>query len=156
MARGTTVQYVQFYTAGSAARQVTPVVPLQKTAQPSKRKYKKIVLRVDPVAALGMVVAVLMLVLMISGFSQLQAAQAQTVAMEQYVQQLQAENAVLEAEYTAGYDAHEVEQMALALGMVPSSQVQHVNVQLSAPQEPAVQTLSFWDQIGVFLAGLFA
>jgi len=156
MQRGTTVQYVQFYTAGSAACQVTPVVPLRKTAQPKPRTHKKLVLRIDPVAALGMVVAVVMLALMISGIVNLVAVQEQTAVMEQYVQSLQEENAALKAEYTAGYDVAEVERMALALGMVPCEQAQQVTLQLSVPQEPVTQNLSFWDRIGVFLAGLFA
>ena len=156
MQRGTTVQYVQFYTAGSAARQVTPVVPLRKSAQPKQKTQKKIILRIDPVAALGMVVAVLMLALMISGIFSLRAAQEQTMAMEQYVQALQEEKAALEAQYASGYDIAEVERMALALGMVPSDQAQQASVQLSVPQEPMTQNLSLWDSIGVFLAGLFA
>lgn len=156
MAQGTTVQYVQFYTAGSAAHKVAPKVHVRTAVQPKAKKQKKIVIRIDPVATLGILVAALMLVLMISGITQLQQSVVQTQTMEQYVQQLQEENEALRAEYTAGYDIEEVEKMALALGMVPAQELAHVNVRLSVPQEPQTQTLSFWDSITTFLTGLFA
>ena len=156
MARGTSVQYIQFYTDGSAARKAAPVVPLQTAALPNVKKRKKIIIRVDPVAVLGIVVAVLMLCLMIGGITELRAAQEQTAAMEQYVSELQQENKSLQAEYSAGYDIEEVERMARAIGMVPAEQVTKVPVRLSAPPQPQTESLGFWDSITTFLAGLFA
>ena len=156
MAQGTTIQYVQFYTAGSAARKVAPKVQVRTAVKPKAKKQKRIVIRIDPIATLGILVAVMMLVLMVSGIGQLQQARQQTQVMEAHVQQLREENEALRAEYTAGYDIEQVEKMALALGMVPAQELTHVDVRLSAPQEPQTQTLSFWDSFTTFLTGLFA
>lgn len=156
MAQATTIQYVQFYTAGSAARKVEPTVQVRTAPRPKAKKQKKIIIRIDPVATLGILVAVMMLVLMISGIGQLNQAYQQTQAMEAYVQTLQQENAALQAEYSAGYDIAEVEKMALALGMVPAEDVAHVDVRLSVPQEPQSQNLNLWESVTTFLTGLFA
>ena len=156
MAQGTTVQYVQFYTSGSAARKFEPTVQLQPLARPKPKKQKKIIVRIDPVAMLGIAVAAVMLILMICGINRLCATQNETAIMNSYVQQLRTEKQELQAKYTAGYDIGEVEQMALALGMVQVDQVQQVGVHLSVPQQPQAQKASLWDGITTFLAGIFA
>lgn len=156
MAQATTIQYVQFYTAGSAAQKIEPKVQVRTAPRPKAKKLKKIVIRIDPIATLGILVAVMMLALMIGGIGQLNQAYQQTQAMEAYVQTLQQENAALQAEYSAGYDAAQVEKMALALGMVPAEDVPHVDVRLSVPQQPQSRDLSLWESFTTFLTGLFA
>ena len=74
--------------------------------------------------------------------------------MEQQVAELRAENAALQAEYESGYDLADVERTALALGMVPKEQVEHVTLYVApAPQQETIGPLAqFWS----FLIGLFA
>ena len=74
--------------------------------------------------------------------------------MESYVERLQAQNEALTETYKAGYDLQEVQKMALALGMVPQEQVEHVTISVSVPQiEEAPGT---WERFTTFLTGLFA
>ena len=61
MARQPDVQYIRFYTDGSAARKVEVAGPVRNSALPQKpRKKKKIVLYVDPLAILGIFTAVIL------------------------------------------------------------------------------------------------
>lgn len=159
MVRHPEVQYIRFYTDGSAARKVEVANPVRKTKTvPKTRKKKKIVLYVDPLAILGILTAVVMVIVMLCSMAKLEEAEAETAAMEQYVAQLREENAMLQDEYEAGYDIQEVERTALALGMIPMEQAQHVT--LEKPSTPAVQLetreTDAWDWIYTFLAGLFA
>lgn len=154
MAQRIDVQYVQFYTQGSAARHVMPAISsyFRPLPQIKKRKVRRIY--VDPVAALGTVVAVCMLIMMAVGVSQLRTQQQKTMAMEQYVEQLQIENRQLQAEYASQCDLDAVEKTALALGMIPQQEAAHTTIEVEPPlvQEP----VTLWSRIGTFLTGLFA
>ena len=156
MARINQVQYVSFYTAGSAAYKFDPKPEAKKKAKlPKYSRKKRIVLRVDPVAVIGVCVAMVMLVMMVSGLVQLGQINRQSQQMQDYVTRLETENVKLEAEYKAGYDLEEIRQIALAMGMVPADQVQKVPLQNLAPliqeEEP-----SAWDNFYGFLVSLFA
>ena len=155
MARQPDIHYIQFYTDGSAARKIQTAQPQKAVvAKPRPRKQKRIVVRIDPIATMGILVAALMLVLMAVGVAKLRTAQQEVLVMEQYVNSLQEENASLGNIYETGYDMQAVEDMALALGMVPKEQAPNTLVVYSVPQE--VIQLSLWDRITVFFAGLFA
>ena len=154
MAQKPHIQYVRYYTDGSAARQIVSVSSAEKTPLPRPRKIKRRNVYIDPVATLGIVVAVCMLVLMAAGIFQFRAAQQETLAMEQYVQRLETENQTLTDTYEARIDLAEVERSALALGMVPKEQAQQITIRLSAP--PAEEPMGVWERIGMFLTGLFA
>jgi len=148
------VQYVRYSTDGSAARKPLPAfAPWQAKAALKVFTQKRIRVYVDPVAILGIAVAVCMLVMMAVGVFRLQAVRQEAAQMQSYVTELNAENKALEAEYENGYDLEAVERTALALGMVPSQQVRQVSVTIP---ETEVQQLSFAQRIGNFLAGLFA
>ncbi len=150
------VQYVRFDTVGAAARKPEPISFVKKTVQTKTRtKQKTRVICIDPVAALGIVVAAFMLISMAIGLVQFFEIQSKTTQMEQYVAQLSEQNAALRNEYEAGFDLETVEKTALALGMVPKDQAQSVDIIVEQPQQTE-QTLSFWERVGVFLTGLFA
>ena len=155
MARYPDVQYVRFYTDGSAARKIAPVVPLQTIKLPKVKKQKKIVVHVDPVAIAGILMAVVMFVLMIVGIAQLRSAQAELTTMQGYVRQLRQENAQLEEAFSQGYDIEDVERTALALGLVPSEQVRHIKIKTPVTEEAEVEP-GPWEQFYIFLTGLFA
>ena len=154
MATGPAIRYVQYYTDGSAARKAQPTVQLQMELKPKAKKRKKILVRIDPVATLGILVAAVMLIMMISGMVRLHGVRRQEQRMEAYVQQLQQENAKLEEQYHAGYDPEEIYEMATAMGMIPADQAQHIQVQVTL-QEPEAEP-SGWENFCKFLAGLFA
>ena len=154
MARQLDVQYVRFYTDGSAARKVAPVAPLKTIKLPKIKKHKRITLHIDPIAIGGIVMAAVMLVLMLVGVAQLASTRQELAQMEDYVQTLQQENVSLEATYEQGYDLQAVERTALALGFVPKDEVMHVTIRVPQPQiteEPGA-----WEQFYTFLTGLFA
>ena len=156
MAQHVDVQYVNFYTQGSVAQRVSPAVSLNTGVIPRQKKRKIQRLYVDPVAILGTVVAVCMLVMMAVGLSQLQQEQKQTASMVEYVQQLRMENERLQAQYTAECDMEKIEKTALALGMIPQAEAEHISVQVELPQSQDSQPVSIWQRIGTFLTGLFA
>ena len=155
MAQRTDIQYIRFYTEGSTARKIAPV-DLRKTIRLPKiqKKYKRHTLYIDPVAIAGIAMAVVMMVLMLVGVTQLVNTRQQLQTMASYVDTLQQENASLQATYESGYDLEAVEQTALALGLVPKEQVRHVTIRV--PSEEVTVQPSPWEQFYTFLTGLFA
>ena len=154
MARHPEVQYIQFYTDGSAARKVATVAPMKTMKLPRLKKLKKITLHIDPVSIAGIVMAAVMLVLMAVGVAQLYGAKAQLQTMEAYVDTLQQENVSLRTEFSEGYDLEAVERTALALGFVPKEEVQHVSIRV--PDMQAEKQPDPWERFYTFLTGLFA
>ena len=154
MARKPDVQYIRFYTDGSAARKVASVAPLKTIKLPKVKKQKKLLLYIDPVAIAGIAMAVIMLTLMAVGVMQLKTARQEMQTMAAYVSTLQEENASLQATFSEGYDLDQIEKTALALGLVPKEQVRHVTVfvpELIVEEEPDA-----WERFYIFLTGLFA
>ena len=92
---------------------------------------------------------------LISGVQQYQDTLEQNQRMQSYMEQLQHENAALQHTYENSYDADSIYEMATAIGMVPQSQVQHVQIRVEIPQAEETQ-LSFWENVSLFLTGLFA
>ena len=154
MAQRLDVQYVQFYTDGSAARKVAPAAPLKTIRLPKIKKMKPIVLRVDPVAVAGIIVAALMLVLMCVGVAQLNSTRQELHTMRTYVENLRVENELLEDTFQKGYDLEQIERTALALGLVPKEQVKYVTVQV--PEAVTEDAPGTWERFYIFLTGLFA
>ena len=157
MAKKSTDHYIRFYTDGSAARQMEPEIPAKKSARPRQKKEHKqpVLIQMDPVALCSILVACVMFVVMALGCSVYHDAIAEERAMEAYVTQLQQRNEALDAIYRSGYDLQEVQEAAMAMGMVPASQAVHMTIEMdAAPQEETEQ--NFMQRITTFLAGLFA
>ena len=152
------IMYVSYYTAGSAAYDMERKVAKPKAAPVHKqhrRPAKKKVIAVDPVALCGILVAVCMFFALVSGVQEYQDTLLQNQQMQAYVEQLKNENTALQHTYENSYDADAVYEMATAIGMVPQDQVQHVQIHIDVPQQEEVQ-LSFWENVSLFLTGLFA
>lgn len=149
------IMYVSYYTAGSAAYDIERK-PAKPKAAPvhRKRRAKKKVIAVDPVALCGILVAVCMFLMLVSGVQEYQDTKLQAQQMSAYVEQLKSENAALQHTYENSYDADAVYEMATAIGMVPEAQVQHVQISVDIPQKEV--QLSFWENVSLFLTGLFA
>ena len=135
MAQSVNVQYVQFYTSGSAARKLAPTIPVNTGVLPrTKVQQKRVKIYLDPVALAGTVVAVAMLIMMLVGWSSLQAAQEKTAVMTEQVEMLRQENEALRTQYTEKCDLEEIRETAIALGMVPKEEVTHTLIQVDVPQ----------------------
>lgn len=149
MAQHVDVRYVSYYSAGSSALKVAPAIPLKTLTLPRKRKAKKMVLHVDPVAYAGILMAAVMTILLFVGFVQLNEAHNEEIAMAAYVATLERENQELKNTFESSYDLEHVEEVALALGMVPADQLKTVTIKTEAPvAEPEPSGWSvFWTSI---------
>jgi hypothetical protein len=156
MAQNVDVPYVQYYTSGSTAKRIVPAAIPLISALPKRKKQKLQRIYVDPVATLGIVVALSMLIMMVVGISQLRVEQQKTAQMMSYVERLQQENASLQEEYLAECNMEEVERTALALGMIPREDAAYTPIEVEVPEAADVEQASVWHRIGTFLTGLFA
>lgn len=149
------IQYIgDFYVHGSEARQLEQRRRQAKTKLPLARLQKIERICVDPVAIVGIAVAVFMLVVMVMGALQIRDDWAQYDRMSSYVSQLKKDNADLRKTYHESYDIETVKTKALALGLVPKDQVETMTITVTIPEpEPEVSKL---DEIKWFLEGLFA
>ena len=151
------IQYVgQFYVHGSEARalQLQEQKRQAKTKLPIARIQKIEKIYVDPVALAGIAVAVVMLVTMVLGAVQLKRDWDQYEWVSSYVSELKRENARKNHAYRLSYDLADIETKALAMGLVPRSELQTMTVNVTVPvKEPEVTRL---EEIRVFLEGLFA
>ena len=151
------IQYVNFYTHGSAAKKIVPVHHAPKATLPKPKKRKRKVIYIDPVATVGIMVAICMTIMMFVGLSQLKKERQQAQVMESYVVHLDAQHQKLTEQYNAAFDLQDVERTALALGMKPQSQVPQTVIHMPAEEMPAVpQKITLLTQIGTILSGLFA
>ncbi len=146
--------YIQFYTAGSTAVKVQIQDERTWAPLPVEKPKPKYIIPVDPVAIIGFVVAICMLLMMTAGINQLNETRREVAEMEHYVAQLTAQNQTLTETYQQGYDAEHVRQQALDMGMVPAEDipVKHIYVTMPVQQEQVTTR----GQITTFLTELFA
>lgn len=149
MARRVDIQYIQYYTDGSAAKKIEHTAP-RKRKKPiiPPAKQTQYVLHIDLLAIVGIVMAAVLLIMMLIGVMQLRAAQEETRLYAQYVAQLEQNNELLQAEYADGYDLEQIRQQALLLGLVPIESVEHIDIDVSVPQNVEEPTL--WERICEF------
>lgn len=136
MARQPEVQYIRLYTQGSAARQLDMTPPERrkpKTKLPKSRREKALVIRLDPVALAGIVVAAVMLMLLVVGCVHLYQIQQGNARLESYVESLTQENQALQQTYESSYDLEQVREIAVSLGMIPKEQTQQITIHVSEP-----------------------
>ena len=151
------IQYVgQFYVYGSEAKK------LERKPRPVKSRREKEFVRqnpvrvisVDPVAMIGLVVAVIMLAALAVGALQISTTWQEYDQIEAYLAELKQENARLDHEYRTGYDLAEIEQTALAIGMIPATEANTIIVRVSVPEPEPEPTI--WEDIVWFMKGLLA
>ena len=149
-------RYIQFYTPGTAAVKVEIQQEQNWAPLPELRPEERKAIYIDPVAIIGCVVAICMLILMAVGINQINESRREVAALERYVAQLTAENQVLEETYASGYNLSDIRRRATDMGMVPAEQIAEtpifVTIQLPVEQEP----VTAWQQFTAFLAGIFA
>ena len=157
MARRNDIQYVRFYTVGTAAPRVAPKAEPEVVTHSPKKAVKRIPIPFDPVSVIGTAVAVVMLVCVFIGLWQLNRVSTQVQEMEAYISAVKAENSILQAEYRHGYDLEEVRAAAVSMGMIPADQAERITVPAVSPA-PAEQTAptSWWAEFWADLRMLFA
>lgn len=157
MAEKPDIEYIsRFFVPGSDAPQVAPKTEPKKakTTLPRVLPREKISIYVDPVALGSVIVAVAILILMAVSVFQFNRACEDYQAVENTLTQLRHENATKQHTYTSMIDLESIEEQALALGMVPVSEVKTIHVQVAIPAEEPEPTA--WDDFIWFLQGLFA
>ena len=151
------IQYVgQFYVHGSEARalQLQEEKRQAKTKLPLARIQKIEKIYVDPVALTGIAVAVVMLVTMVLGAIQIKRDWDQYERMSSYVSELKKENARKNHAYRLSYDLADIETKALAMGLVPRTELETITVSVSVPEKEPQMTRM--EEVRFFLEGLFA
>ena len=140
------IQYVgQFYVHGSEARQMQ----LQEEKRQAKTKLPLARIKaiekiyVDPVALVGIAVAVMMLVTMVLGAIQLKRDWDQYEQVAAYVSELKKENARMNHLYRSSYDLEDIKTKAVSMGMVPKSELTVLPITVTVPEAQPVMT---WDQ----------
>ena len=149
------VKYINAYVSGSMAYEYTAVSQKKNVTLPKPQKKKKIILRIDPVATVGIVLAFACMIMLVAGFMRLQDAQNEVEVLEHYVNDLKQENQKLQTAYDESYDLEEVEKIALAIGMVPKEEITIVTIDTPVMMEEE-KTPSRWESFWMFLTGLFA
>ena len=145
MARSNDIQYIRYYTPGSAAEKVELPKIVKKQPKPKAEKAKTPVLQVDGLAAVGIVVAAVMLLCMLMGFIQVCAINRQVQDLEVYISQLEVQQDQLKTEYEHGYELDEIRLAAQSMRLVPVEQVQHITI--SVPETEEVVELTWWESI---------
>lgn len=157
MARKPDIQYIRFYTDGSAAKQVktTPRQKMKYALPKAPRREKTVrTVHVDPLAFGGIIISAVMLVLMIVGSVELFSVRQQADRMETYVSSLYAQNIELRSNYESGYDLEQIVGAANALGLVP---VEEKTVTVSLPvQNVQLSEVTVWERLSLFFQDLFA
>ena len=153
MARKPDVLYIRYETDGSAARSLEPIVHRAKTKLPEPKRKADPVIRLDPLAFVGIVVSAVMVVLMSVSVFQLIELQDRNDQMQEYIQILESKNADLTDTFWDECDLQELEEKALALGMIPVDQAQRIKV--SIPVDENGEETSIKKSGWTFLTGLF-
>ena len=151
------IQYIdQFYVHGSEAQvlELKPKKRLARTVLPLSAPDHTIKIAVDPVAISSIVVAVALLVMLVVGTVQYVEVFRKYQAMMDYVVTVQNENVELQEGYRSRINLAEIEERALALGMIPAAQAQTMTIRPTIPvQEPE---MTVWEEFVWLLEGLFA
>ena len=149
-------RYIQFYTPGTAAVKVVIQEEQNWAPLPAPKPQKKMTVAVDPVAIFGFLLAVCMLVLMAIGIQELNLARREVATLEHYVAELTVANQTLEQNYRDGYNADEIRQKALDMGMISVEEAPESHIYVTLPQRKIQQPQSFWEKTTAYLTGLFA
>lgn len=146
MAKRDEIQYVRYYAYGSAAVKTQPEPRRRAEAEVQPvPQAEPIAVPFSPVAVFGAAVAVVMLLLVLVGFVQLNRQNTEIQTMELYISNLKSENYAMNKEYQAGYDLDEIKTAAEAMGLVPVEQVRHVTVRFPEPE--TVVELPWYQQV---------
>lgn len=156
MARSNDIQYIRYYTPGSAAEklELPKIVKKQPKPRQTVKKEAVPVHCVDGLAAVGIVVAAVMLLCMLMGCVQMNSLNRQVEELEVYVSQLEVRQDQLRTEYEHGYNLEEIRTAAESMGLVPKDQVKHITIDI--PETETVVEISWWESVLSTLREFFA
>ena len=157
MAAKPEIQYVgQFYVYGSEARKLEPKrqARREKSVVHQQHTEQVRVISIDPVALVGLAVAVAMLICLAVSAVGIKDTWQEYDQINKYMTYLKQQNADLEHTYTNGYDLAEVEAAAIALGMIPATEANTIILSVTVPEPEPEPTV--WEDFTWFLKGLFA
>ena len=157
MANKPEIQYVgQFFVYGSEAKKVAVEEPRkeQKAQLPLPDLSKQRLIRIEPTAVVGIVVAMVMFTAMILGALQIQSAWQEFRVAKSYLEQVRTEHRTVQAQYQESYDLTDVKEVAEKMGLVPMHEAKHMTITLTMPEPELVKTQ--WDDFVWFVQGLFA
>lgn len=151
------IQYVtQFYSYGSEAKvpELKPVKKQKKTELPKAKTVQKICIPVDPVAVTGIVIAVVLIIVMAMSVRGYLKTCDEYRDMTKQVIALQNINVTNRQDYEKLYHLEDIQEKALALGMIPLEEAEVITMAPVIPEpEPEPR---WWENISWFLKGLFA
>ena len=148
-------RYIRFYTAGSTAQELVPVLRPQEQTGNRPRRKRQPILYIDPVAILGMVTAVVLTVCLLIAFGRYKQAKAQYEYVYSYNCTLKQEYKDLKKTYAKSYDKEEVRMEAVLMGYVPSSQLKRVTIKAEKPA-PIPEEPGVLERAWIYLTELFA
>ena len=157
MAAKPEIQYVgQFYVYGSEARKLEPKRQARREKAVVRQQHTEQVrvISIDPVALVGLAVAVAMLICLAVSAVGIKDTWQEYDQINKYMTYLKQQNADLEHTYTNGYDLAEVEAAAIALGMIPATEANTIILSVTVPEPEPEPTV--WEDFTWFLQGLFA
>lgn len=117
----------------NALKPVTASCCDKKPCRAVKRVNEPVVIAIDVFSWFTVALAAVLLIMMLVGWNNLQAARAERQEMLDYIECLEEESIKLEYEFYSQIDMEYVERCAQALGMVPIEDVQHITINISTP-----------------------
>lgn len=149
------IQYIgDFYVSGSAAQAVARQQRKKpKTQLPMERHERIEKIYVDPVALVGIVVALFMLVVMVMGAVRIHDDWQAYQRMEDHLVSLRQKNGELVVAYRASYDLDDIRSKAEGMGLIPRADVKTQVVRVTPPAPKVEQTWK--DDVKWFFEGLF-
>lgn len=157
MTRKPEIQYIgQFYVHGSEARalELQEKKKQPRTILPIAKLEKIEKLYVDPVALIAICVAAFMLVTMVLGMVQIYHDWQEYRQISDRVETLRIANHEKTEAYRASHDLKDIKVKAMAMGMIPKAEAQHMTIHLNRSfPEPE---MTFLDEVKWFVSGLFA
>ncbi len=158
MARKPDIQYIHPYSYGNTARKLD-FFPQSKKAlyelpEEKPQRARKAEQIFEPISVIATVIAAAMLITLMVGLFQLAEEAGRNQQLNVYLETLRKQGADLHMAYENAYDLQQVEERAVQMGLVYSSEVEHATLTLetlSTQQEP-----SFRERCSAFFAELFA
>jgi hypothetical protein len=155
MAMQPEVRYINAYVSGNVAVQPEKMPQKQSSARlPKARKQQKWLIQVDLVAIGGIMAALVLSIMLVTGLVQMNQAKHEAKVYREYATSLKLDNTKMRDTYASEYDLNEVRDIALNMGMVPVEQVEHVTMQVVTPE--VVQEPTAWESFWAFFLGMFA
>ena len=153
MARNSKIEYVRFYTGDNLARKVEPEEPRRPGRPKPQPRAERIPIPFDPVAVFGITVALVMILCVIVGFSQVNSINDRISDMERQISTLKSQQYALQKQYSAEIDLEEIRQTAQAMGLVPIESVRHVTITIPQPvEEPE---FPWWQELWLEFKAMF-